>query len=79
MTAHLSRVGDVSGKAAPRRILEEGHRLLSDGINLNKDVQYGDHQSNGRPDSDEPGTSWGIQLSFAESLSSLLEASRENQ
>lgn len=78
MTAHLSRVGDVSGKAAPGKILEEGHRLLSDGIQLNREVQYGIHQGNGRPNSDEPGTSWGIQLSFAESLSSLLEASREN-
>lgn len=79
MTSHLSRVGDVSGKAAPRKILEEGHRLLSDGIHLNRDVQYGNEQSNGGPNSDEPGMSWGIQLSFAESLSSLLEASRESQ
>lgn len=79
MTAHLSRVGDISGKAAPRKILEEGHRLLTEGIKLNRDVQYGGHQSNGRQASDEQGTSWGIQLSFAESLSSLLEASCENE
>lgn len=79
MTAHLSRVGDISGTTAPQKILEEGHRLLSDGVKLNRDVQYGDHQRIGRTNSDESGTRWGIQLPLAESISSLLEASRESQ
>lgn len=79
MTAHLSHVGDVSGTTAPRKILEEGYRLLCDGTKPNRDVEYGDHQNNGRPDSDIPGTSWGIQLPLAESIRSLLEANHENQ
>lgn len=78
MTAHLARVGDVSDTKAPRKILEEGHRLLSGGIKINRDVQYGNYQDIGGFNSEGSETSWGIQLSFAESLSSLLQASREN-
>lgn len=79
MTAHLSRVGDVSGTTAPRKILEEGLRLLSGGIKVNGDGQYGNYQTNGRSNSEDPETTWGIQLSFVGSLRALLQASREDQ
>lgn len=79
MTAHLSRVGDVSGTTAPRKILEEGYRLLTGGIKVNRDGQYGNHHTNVRSNSEEPETTWGIQSSFAESLKALLQTSREDQ
>lgn len=79
MTARLSRVGDVSGPTAPRKILDEGHRILSDGVKLDRDVQYGNNQKDGTLNPDDKETSWGIRQSFAESLSSLIQASRENQ
>lgn len=79
MTAHLSRVGDVSGTTAPRKILEEGHRLLTGGIKVNRDGQYGNNQTNGRSNSEESEMTWGIQLSFAESLRALLQTSSEDR
>lgn len=78
MTAHLARVGDVSGTTAPRKILEEGHRLLSGCVMINRDIQCNNYQDSVGLTSDDSETSWGIQLSFAESLRSLLQASREN-
>lgn len=79
MTARLSRVGDVSDPKAPRKILEEGHRILSDGIKLDGDVQSRNNQNERTLNPGDTETGWGIRLSFAESLSSLLQASRENQ
>lgn len=79
MTARLSRVGDVSDPPAPQGLLEEGHRILGDGIKLDRDVQYSNNQSDRTLNSDDIETGWGIRLSFAESLNSLLQASRETQ
>ncbi|KFY12457.1 hypothetical protein V492_03862 [Pseudogymnoascus sp. VKM F-4246] len=70
VTANISRVGDVCADGAPKRILLEGIRLLSDG----NDLSSAETSEMDPVDRGGFACTWGITLSYVHSLQRLVRA-----